>query len=88
MFAPSFTVSFTAGGPIFLFPCRALCRQAQYERSNMADNDNAITVTKNGTTFTVVLKSSENAGKSFEDVMKDMITREAVRLPPDEDQSA
>ena len=54
----------------------------------MADNDNAITVTKNGTTFTVVLKSSENAGKSFEDVMKDMITREAVRLPPDEDQSA
>lgn len=38
MFAPSFTVSFTAGGPHLPFPCRALCRQAQYERT-MTMND-------------------------------------------------
>ncbi len=38
MFTPSFTVSFTAGGPHLPFPCRALCRQAQYERT-MIMND-------------------------------------------------
>ena len=38
MFAPSFTVSFTAGGLHIPFPCRALCRQAQHERT-MTMND-------------------------------------------------
>jgi len=38
VFAPSFTVSFTAGGPHLPFPCRALCCQAQYERT-MTMND-------------------------------------------------
>ena len=33
MFTPSFTVSFTAGGHHLPFLCRALCRQAQYERT-------------------------------------------------------
>ena len=38
MFTPSFTVSFTARGPHLPSPCRALCRQAQYERT-MIMND-------------------------------------------------
>lgn len=54
----------------------------------MESNENTMTVTKNGTTFTVVMKSAENAQKSFEDLMRDMITREAVALPPDEARSA
>ena len=58
------------------------------ERTSMESNENTMTVTKNGTTFTVVMKSAENAQKSFEDLMRDMITREAVTLPPDEARSA
>ena len=38
MFAPSFTVSFTKNESQMSFPCRALCRQAQYERT-MTMND-------------------------------------------------
>ena len=39
-----------------------------------------ITSKKNGTTFTVVLKSSENASQNFEDLMKEVIEKEAILL--------
>ena len=39
-----------------------------------------ITSKKNGTTFTVVLKSSENISQHFEDLMKEMIEKEAILL--------
>lgn len=44
--------------------------------------DNVITMKKNGTTFTVVLRSAESAKLSFEDLMKKMITDDAVQLEP------
>lgn len=37
-----------------------------------------ITSKKNGTTFTVVLKASENASQGFEDLMKKVIEKEAI----------
>jgi len=39
-----------------------------------------ITSKKNGTTFTIVLKASENASHGFEDLMKKVIEKEAVLL--------
>jgi hypothetical protein len=39
-----------------------------------------ITSKKNGTTFTIVLKSSENASRHFEDLMKEVIEKEAILL--------
>ena len=44
--------------------------------------DNVITMKKNGTTFTVVLRAAESAKLSFEDLMKKMITDDAVQLEP------
>ena len=39
-----------------------------------------ITSKKNGTTFTIVLKSSESASQSFENLMRDVIEKEAILL--------
>lgn len=44
--------------------------------------ENVVTMKKNGTTFTVVLRSAEHAKLSFEDVMKRMIERSALELDP------
>ena len=50
--------------------------------SQMTDTEKkpVITSKKNGTTFTIVLKSSENASQHFEDLMKEMIGKEAILL--------
>ena len=42
--------------------------------------DNAITMRKNGTTFTVVVKSAEKAKLTFEELMRKLIEEEAVSL--------
>ena len=42
--------------------------------------DNAITMRKNGTTFTVVVKSAEKAKLTFEELMRKLIEQEAVSL--------
>lgn len=44
------------------------------------ENNPVITSKKNGTTFTVVLKTSENASQHFEDLMKEVIEKEAILL--------
>ena len=50
-----------------LFSCPFLVRRKESEPSK-----------KNGTTFTVVLKASENASQGFEDLMKKVIEKEAI----------
>lgn len=42
--------------------------------------DNTITMRKNGTTFTVVVKSAEKAKLTFEELMRKLIEQEAVSL--------
>ena len=42
--------------------------------------DNAITRRKNGTTFTVVVKSAEKAKLTFEELMRKIIEEEAISL--------
>ena len=42
--------------------------------------DNAITMRKNGTTFTVVVKSAEKAKLTFEELMRKLIEEEAISL--------
>ena len=48
--------------------------------------DNVITMRRNGTTFTVVVKSADNAKLSFEDLMRKIITEAAVSLDPAADE--
>ena len=42
--------------------------------------DNAITMRKNGTTFTVVVKSAEKAKLTFEELMRKLIEEDAISL--------
>lgn len=46
-------------------------------------NENSYATAFNGTTFTVTLFSSDNAKKTFEDLIKNTIRQEAVKLPAD-----